>query len=542
MSSRVLVVGFDSCDPDIVRALASEGALPHLADVLARGATAPLRNSFALFVGSVWRSFATARSGHRIGRHCWDEIDPDTYERRLVDISRERGRPFWLDLSDAGRRVAILDVPHARPQPLNGIIVTEWGSHDHHEGLSSWPPDAAAEISSAHGLHPVLGFDSYAIREFAPDDYVLRAGALRTTSEELAMVSGLIEGIAMKQAWVTDLLRSDAWDLFIAVLGEGHAVGHQQWHLHDDSHPRYDAAVVEAVGGDPLLRVYRALDDALGVMLAEADEDTTVVVILSHGMGPHYDGCHFLDETLRRIDIADSGGPLGGFAGRFSKRALLRLPVTQRRRLFSAIAPVVRRVVARRLSPPCAEFVDPNERATQRYFLQPNNSVYGGVRLNVAGRERSGVVLPGDVDAVCEQLAEDLLSLVNVATGEPVVEAVHRADAFYEREATDTLPDLFVDWNRRAQIETVWSPKTGVVHAPYTHWRTGDHRPDGLLIVLDPAIEADAHRPPVRIEDLGPSLAARFGVTLSDADGQPVEWMTPRVPAPDVDGQPAGVD
>jgi len=90
------------------------------------------------------------------------------------------------------------------------------------------------------------------------------------------------------------------------------------------------------------------------------------------------------------------------------------------------------------------------------------------------------------------------------------------------------MPDLFVDWERTAPIETVWSPKTGLVHAPYTHWRTGDHRPDGLLLAIGAGVPRDTVLPCVDLEDIAPSIAARLGVGLEDVDGRPVPWLTVR--------------
>jgi hypothetical protein len=123
------------------------------------------------------------------------------------------------------------------------------------------------------------------------------------------------------------------------------------------------------------------------------------------------------------------------------------------------------------------------------------------------------------------ELNEDLLALVNVATGAPVFRRLRSSDRSYRRSPTDTLPDLFIEWERSGPIETVWSPKTGLVHAPYTHWRTGDHRPDGLLLALGPGIPAGNVLPSLDVENLAPSIAARLGVRLDDADGQPAPWL-----------------
>ena len=76
------------------------------------------------------------------------------------------------------------------------------------------------------------------------------------------------------------------------------------------------------------------------------------------------------------------------------------------------------------------------------------------------------------------------MALVNVDTGGPVITCVDKSSRWYRRSPEDTLPDLFLDWERSGLIETVWSPKTGIMHAPYGHWRSGDHRPPSFFGTL----------------------------------------------------------
>jgi predicted AlkP superfamily phosphohydrolase/phosphomutase len=521
----VVVVGLDACDPATARRLASAGHLPTLGRLFAKAARCRVRNPVGLFVGALWMTFANGLRPDRHGFHCWDEIDVATYVRRLtVPQSRHAGTTFWRALSEAGRRVAVLDVPHARADvPIDGIQVAEWGCHDRHFGFHTWPPAAAGDIESTFGLHPVLGLDPRSVREFSPDDYAHRAGPLRTREEEHLLFEGLLRGLAGKRRLSATLLAEGEWDLFLTVFGESHAIGHQQWHLHDRSHPRFDPATRDALGGDPLLRVYQELDAALGELLSLVDDRATVLVLLSHGMGPHYDGTYLLDEILRRIDRADRGADPGRRPTDVLKRAARSLSPSLQRGAAALAMPALRRR-ASALSP-CPEYVEPNDRARQRFFVEPNNAVYGGVRFNLAGREPSGCVRPEEVDRLCARLSRDLLALVNVATGGRAVRGVERADRWYRRSAVDTMPDLFVDWERAAPIETVWSPKTGSVHAPYSHWRTGDHRPDGLLLAHGPGVPTSTMLGDVNLEDLPASIAARFGIGLEDVDGHPVPWL-----------------
>ena len=527
--SPILVVALDACDPAIARHLATVGRMPSLARLFEQAARCKVRNPRGLFVGSLWMTFATGVRADRHQFHCWDEIDIATYIRRLTAPPGSEQPRFWHALSEAGRRVAIIDVPHAKADaPLNGIEVAEWGCHDRHFGFHTWPSALAAKIDSAFGLHPVLGMDAYSTREWAPDDYAHREGALRTPEEDATLLNGLLHGLKAKRKLNADLLEDGDWDLFLTVFGESHAVGHQQWHLHDPAHPRFHPDSVRIVGGDPIVQIYSALDAALGETLSLIPGDATVLVLLSHGMGPHYDGTHLLDEVLGRLDLFNKVPPTGRGPKQMLKRAAASLPGHIQRHVTAFATPAIRRRIMGHALRPCPEFAEPEDRARQCYFMEPNNFVHGGVRLNLAGREPQGCVQTNEVDAVCEQLRNDLLALVNVVTGEPVIRRVERSDRWYRRSSTDTLPDLFIDWQRTSPIETIWSPKIELVHAPYTNWRSGDHRPDGLLLAFGPGIPTGKVLPSLDTEDFGPSIAARLGVTLDDVDGRPVGWLNGR--------------
>jgi predicted AlkP superfamily phosphohydrolase/phosphomutase len=529
MNSRgpVIFVALDACDHEIARALANTGELPTLARLFGHTARALVRNPVGLFVGGLWMSFSTALRPDRHHFHCWDEIEISTYERRLTaPPTGDSPAPFWRALGNAGRRSAIIDVPHsAAKTAVNGLQIVEWGCHDRHFGFHTWPRSAAVQIESAFGLHPVLGLDAHSVREFAPDDYAHREGPLRSVEEEVTLSKGLVQGVHAKCKLCAALLRQDKWDLFLAVFGESHSVGHQQWHLHDENHPRFDRNVVAAMGSDPLRATYAALDLALGELLSHSPTDATVLVHLSHGMGPHHDGTHMLDEVLTRIDAFDRNPPPVRGALDGLKRASLSLPHPLLRQLTAFATPVLRRHAPSRHLPSAAEYATPAARAQQHFFMEPNNYVYGGVRLNLKGREPRGTVHPDDFDSTCAALTKDLLSLVNVATGDPVIRSVIRADAHYRRRPDDRIPDLFIDWVRRGPIETVWSPKTGMVQGPYLNWRSGDHRPDGLLFAYGPGIPTARSLPPIDLEDIAPSISSRLGVSLEDVDGKPVEWL-----------------
>ena len=175
--ARVVVVAFDACDVDIVRGMAEAGKLPNFSRLFATWASAEIRNPYAIFVNTLWPTFFTADSPARLNYHCWETISSRTYERRLLTPREITGEPFWRGLSAAGKRIAIIDVPHARSAgPVNGLEIFEYGCHDRHFGFNTSAPEFTREIAERFGLHPVFTVDPYSEWHLAPDDYAHRAG------------------------------------------------------------------------------------------------------------------------------------------------------------------------------------------------------------------------------------------------------------------------------------------------------------------------------------------------------------------------------
>jgi predicted AlkP superfamily phosphohydrolase/phosphomutase len=515
--AKIVVLGFDAMDPGLTQLLAQHGELPAFRGLFESAGRRQIKNPPGLFVGSLWSTFFTGRSAAETGFHCWEEIVPGGYEHRLTSADAIRGRPFWEALSDAGKRVAVLDVPHARAgTPINGIHVSEWGCHDRHFGFRTYPPELAQQIIDDVGFHPVLGADPFSVREWAPDDYMLRAEGWRSAEEEKHLLEALLAGAEAKRRLSTGALAEGSWDLFLSVFGEPHSVGHQSWHVHDPAHPRHDPELRARIG-DPLVRVYQAMDRALAEHLEMVDEATTVLVLLSHGMGPHYDGTHLLPEILRRLGQAYRSGRRR--AGRTLGGAWAAMSDSSRAAIRPALAALLRARLHGRELPVPPDFDTEEQRRSQAFFLSPNNFVVGGVRINLEGREEAGQVRPGvELEGLYRRLENDLLALVNVETGTTVIDRVVRSDAYYERERRDALPDLFLEWNHQHPIEVVFSPRIGMIGGPYVHWRTGDHRPGGLLLVRDPKVTSGLDLGPLAIEQLSAEIAAGLGVDLSVAE------------------------
>ena len=493
-----MVVGFDAMDHNLAREFAEQGHMPTYARLLGEAQHAPINNPVGFVVGGVWPSFWSGRWPGAHGRHCYVQLIPGTYEFVTVYPDTIDGVPFWQKIGERGFRVGNFDVPFSDPiEGLDGLQIIDWGSHDRVLPFQTMPVEEAASLEAAFGSHPIEPrCDSFA-----------RAGQW----EELR--DGLLAGCATRTDMALDRHHRDDYDLICVVYGESHCAGHQFWFIHDRDYVDHDPTLRGALG-DPLVDVYASLDRQLGRLL-EAVPDALTYVLLSHGFGPHHDGDHLLAEILGRLDSSDQTSGIREMADRTlhrAKSAIRPLVPYQRRRAHHA-----RR--KRRSDPTQAS----RDRARSRFFHHPNNTMYSGIRINLAGREPEGVVAPEEQEELIAWLSSELSALKEPQTGRGVVSGVIRVADVCEGPHLDELPDLLVDWDRSAPISDVTSPVIGRVTGKYASSRSGDHRLEGQVLVTGPGSEAFDLRSRVDLVDLAPTLAAHFGITLEAVDGRPLE-------------------
>ena len=495
--TRVLFIGLDAADRDLVRQLADEGAMPVVGRLIDHGSRYDIAVPDAFYVGAVWPSFYTAASPTRHGRYCFEQFIPGTYKALPVAPDIVPIAPFWSALDAAGRRVVIFDVPKSRPVPLDhGIQVCDWGTHDPEGlGLATEPESLAAEIADRAGADPV-----------GPCDRVVR-----TPTGYRDFVQNLRRRIVTKETMAIRAMTKQPWDFFAVCFGDSHCVGHQCWHLHDPAHERHDPELVAAVG-DPVREIYGTLDASVGRLIEAAGPDCLVFLLCSHGMGRHYDGGHLMRDVLKRINRTL---PFG--------RALDVQRVAYKDARYDPQADEIG-----------IRFDEdglPNA-ATVRSFLVPNNDAFVGIRLNLVGRERYGRIEPAEADAYSDALMTALKTVTIGEGGPPAFDRVFRTEAAYpDRVLDDALPDIIASWSRRAPYRALYSPAFGTVEGDYVGVRTGDHRAGGRLFVagagIAPGVQGEAP-----IEAIGPTICAALGVPLPGVDGKPLRLRRARATEP----------
>lgn len=490
-AGRVLVIGMEMGDGMLIRRWCGEGRLPVLQGLLDEGAWARLDTTAGALHVSAWPSLytGTGPAKHGVYYTFQPHAGVQGHARFAPGIYGEPS--FWRTLSESGHRCVVFDAPYTEPEAgFGGVQVFDWGTWAQYLGTSSTPKAAVKELERHCGRYP-LGLEAHDI------------GLVAWDADD--MEQRLTRAIAAKTRAVTWMLERHPWDLFFTVFGETHPAAHYCWP--EASQAEFDAP--------QLLRIYQAIDTAIGEILGRVGPDVSVFIVSGDGVGPNHSGWHLLPEVLEKLGYfaktgasAEPESDAPASARRFDPVKALRdlLPKDFRKALARRLPTGLRDRLAKRVDTADIDW------SRTRAFCLPTD-LEGYIRVNLRGREPAGVVEPGDeYRAVCRELAQALGDLMNPASGRAAVREVIVTEQALAGPRRDQLPDLVVCWSDEAGITALESKALGTVSGASPDGRTGTHKPPGFVLARCAADRTISIRDQAHIFDLAPTLLASFGV------------------------------
>ncbi len=507
------MIGFDSAAAGLIDRWTADGRLPTLAALRRRGAFGRMEST-AQLNASPWPSFLTGTNPGDHGYHSFLMWDPERMRHRRPDGRWPEVTPFWRELSTQGPRVITLDVPDTFPgPPFNGLEVGNWAGHYRMGPSYTIPADRMKAIK----------------KRFGKDPMPLEKSGVMPVEGLLAIRDRLIDVTKVQTRLALELIRSEPWDLFLMVYGATHRAGHQFWN--DTGVEGTVPARRRAEFDQALLSIYAECDAGLGQILAQIDETTPVIVFACHGMTDNRSMVDLLPEMLRRVVHGNdqSSGLSRGTSSGLSQRLRQLLPLSWR----SAVKDRLPQSWQDSLT--LAWRVERQDWATTPVFCTMPD-LQGHIQVNLAGRERNGIVRPDEYEFWLRKVTDGLMTFVDEDTGEPIVKAIWRPREMYpDGRMAHFLPDLIVEWPPRmaARFTGMTSPRFGRITSPFNgkapEGRPGHHDFDGWLITTGPGIAAGSSIGRIHELDIAPSLYQWFGLTIpSHFRGKPAEGLLPR--------------
>lgn len=291
IQGKVLIIGLDGVNFDLIKPLVKEGRLPTLRRFLENGTHGVLLSTHQSNNPQAWTSFMTGKNAGKHGIFDFVEPVPNSYDVRFINASYRSGKTLWRIISDVGGKVGVLNVPMTFPaEDVNGCFISGCDS----PGLtqaSVYPSGLLQEINETVGsyiLEPgVTGFIYKGMRDLA--------------------LSKMYESIENRFQTAKYLLKNKEWDFFTVVFT---SIDLMHRKFINPNHPHYDPEDKEGFG-NAICSVYQKLDKALNDLINEVSEDVTILIMSGHGGGPSSNKTFYINHWLAEQGfLRFTSGPL----------------------------------------------------------------------------------------------------------------------------------------------------------------------------------------------------------------------------------------
>ncbi len=333
----------------------------------------------------------------------------------------------------------------------------------------SSPDEYIKDLAKEIGLFYTLGMpeDTKAIEEGRTDEEAFIAMCDEIVDEQEKMLwhemKGFKEGLLACAFFSSDRIQHIFWD------------------TRDPEHPLYDKAYAEKYG-NVIDDYYHKMDRILGDVMKKVDDDTAFIVFSDHGF-----------STFRRTVHLNSWLVQKGF---------LKLTKT---------------ITAN----------DKDGGALFQYVDWKNTSAFalgfGSIYLNLKGREKQGIVEPGDeADALSNKIINELTSLRDHENNQLVVKNVYKSKDIYSGSQSGNASDLIVgfsDGYRSSWQTAIGGSPVEIIEDNLKKW-SGDHIIDPSIVPGILLTNFKANRDNPNLMDIAPTVLDCFGMTVSDMEGK----------------------
>ncbi len=289
--TRVIVLGLDGVDPDVVDLLIAEGRLPNFERLKRDGASARLHSPPPLLSPIIWTTIATGRkpSDHGIGHFV--TIDPSTGEELPVTSEMRRVKALWNMFSEAGRSVGVVGWWATWPaEQVRGVLVSDHAAYHFLMGQKlagerevegiTYPAEALTSLDAFLRRPEDIGAEDLA--RFVEID---RAEIDRPFEfgNDLSHFRWALGAAESYRDIGQHLWKTHSPDLLLVYIEGVDTTSHLFGHLYRQKALSGELAAQQQRYGHAVEEMYVFADRVVGDFLAAMDERTVLLVLSDHG-------------------------------------------------------------------------------------------------------------------------------------------------------------------------------------------------------------------------------------------------------------------
>ena len=250
---RVVFIGLDGTPFTFLKRLIEEGRAPNAARLVEQGSLLRMDSMWPWVSSVAWSTMMTGVNPAKHNIYGFIDRDPATNKQFIPTSRNMKARTLWEVLSDAGKRVIVINVPVTYPpRQVNGILVGGFLSPTLDKAV--YPP---SYLSTLKSLGYILDADPWKARE----------------SKDMALqeVNATLDARIRTLFYLFD---HEEWDYLHVHVMETDRLHHFLWQQMEEGHPTYAPAFYD---------FYTRIDDMLGQLASKLDDATTLVWMADHG-------------------------------------------------------------------------------------------------------------------------------------------------------------------------------------------------------------------------------------------------------------------
>jgi predicted AlkP superfamily phosphohydrolase/phosphomutase/tetratricopeptide (TPR) repeat protein len=282
---RVLLIGWDAADWQLIQPLIEKGLMPTTAALLDRGAWGNLATTRPILSPMLWNTIATGKRPQQHGVYGFTEPNADATGIQPVSSTSRKCKAIWNILTQSGLRSNVVGWYASHPaEPIAGVMVSnqfeqlrmEGGQPSATAAASIHPESMRAELESLRVLPSEI--DASAILPFIPD----AARLIQQKGHRVGKLQQMLAQTATIHAVATHLMANTDWD-FTALYYEGiDRFGHEFMAFHPPKLEQVSQEDFDAYQ-NCMVGICRFHDMLLETLLTLAGDDTAVILMSDHG-------------------------------------------------------------------------------------------------------------------------------------------------------------------------------------------------------------------------------------------------------------------
>ena len=454
----MVVLGLDCAAPQLVFDQFKD-ELEHLPKLMEQSVWGELQSVIPAITVPAWACSMTSRDPGELGIYGFRNRSDYSYDGlRIADATAVKEEAVWDIIGRAGQEVILVAVPPGYPpRRVNGVSV----------GCFLTPSTKSEYTHPAElrdEIRRVVGNYAVDVENFRSDE------SARILKEVRAMTE-------RRFSLFRHLLKTRPWQFAMMVEIGVDRMHHGFWRFFDERHHRFEP-------NNPfrgaMLDYYRLVDQEVGAVLRELDDETAVLVCSDHGAKLMEGGICVNEWLIQEGYLTLKAAP-------------------------TELAPL-----------------KPGDVDWSRTKVWGEGGYYGRIFFNVQGREPEGIVPPDEFAALRDELATKLAAIPD-EHGNALNTRVFKPEEIY-REQRNVPPDLLTYFDD-LRWRSVGSVGSGAIHTHENDTGPDDanHAEEGMFILRAPGLSGNRKLEGARLIDAGPTVLDLLGYDIPSAmQGRPI--------------------